>query len=262
MTVEPRVEELLASIRKAIDDDLGGISVDSSNNTSVNSQGTLMRGALREMRVNFDSSTKGREQADGEIAQLRERIGRSRNESAFVVRPPVIKPHVPRQSIETDAKRSGFGSILSGEVPRLETPARSTPARQAPALRQTYAEELPQYQPSFVEEPVYEPEYQEQVWEEQPAAMEAEQDYYQPAYQPPPPHQNVLVSPNTAYAAQSSFQQLTDAIMTRAAGDRGLEGMTQDLLRGMLKTWLDDNLPQLVEKLVREEIERVARRGR
>jgi uncharacterized protein len=71
-----------------------------------------------------------------------------------------------------------------------------------------------------------------------------------------------LVSSDTAYAAQNSFQQLTEAIMSRASGDRGLEGVTQDLLRGMLKTWLDDNLPQLVEKLVREEIERVARRGR
>jgi cell pole-organizing protein PopZ len=29
----------------------------------------------------------------------------------------------------------------------------------------------------------------------------------------------------------------------------------------MLKQWLDENLPSLVERLVREEIERVARRG-
>jgi len=50
--------------------------------------------------------------------------------------------------------------------------------------------------------------------------------------------------------------------MARATGDRGLEDMTRDLLRGMLKTWLDDNLPDLVERLVRDEIERVARRGR
>ena len=34
------------------------------------------------------------------------------------------------------------------------------------------------------------------------------------------------------------------------------------MLRGMLKQWLDDNLPKLVERLVREEIERVARHGR
>jgi cell pole-organizing protein PopZ len=34
------------------------------------------------------------------------------------------------------------------------------------------------------------------------------------------------------------------------------------MMRPMLKTWLDDNLPALVERLVRTEIERVARGGR
>jgi cell pole-organizing protein PopZ len=34
----------------------------------------------------------------------------------------------------------------------------------------------------------------------------------------------------------------------------------KEMLRPMLKAWLDDNLPPLVERLVREEIERVARR--
>lgn len=41
-----------------------------------------------------------------------------------------------------------------------------------------------------------------------------------------------------------------------------LERVMRDLLRPMLKTWLDDNLPALVERLVRSEIERVARGGR
>jgi cell pole-organizing protein PopZ len=34
------------------------------------------------------------------------------------------------------------------------------------------------------------------------------------------------------------------------------------MLRPMLKQWLDDNLPAVVERLVRAEIERVARGGR
>ena len=159
MTVEPRVEELLASIRKAIDDDLGGIAASPATKTSGNSQGTLMRGALREMRVNFDPSAAGREQADGEISQLRERIGRSRSDSAFVMSPPSPKPHVPRASLSPEpVRRNGIGSILSGEVSRPELPP-----RQPPVLRQTYVEEAPRY----VEPAVYEPEYQERSWEEQ-----------------------------------------------------------------------------------------------
>jgi hypothetical protein len=33
----------------------------------------------------------------------------------------------------------------------------------------------------------------------------------------------------------------------------------KEMLRPMLKAWLDDNLPSLVERLVRAEIERVTR---
>jgi cell pole-organizing protein PopZ len=35
--------------------------------------------------------------------------------------------------------------------------------------------------------------------------------------------------------------------------------LTREMLRPMLKTWLDDNLPGIVERLVTAEIERVAR---
>lgn len=41
-----------------------------------------------------------------------------------------------------------------------------------------------------------------------------------------------------------------------------LSDTVRDMLRPMLKQWLDDNLPVLVERLVRAEIERVARGGR
>jgi uncharacterized protein len=36
-------------------------------------------------------------------------------------------------------------------------------------------------------------------------------------------------------------------------------GLTREMLRPMLKSWLDDNLPGIVERLVTAEIERVAR---
>jgi uncharacterized protein len=41
-----------------------------------------------------------------------------------------------------------------------------------------------------------------------------------------------------------------------------LQKYAQEMLRPMLKQWLDDNLPVIVERLVRAEIERVARGGR
>ena len=39
---------------------------------------------------------------------------------------------------------------------------------------------------------------------------------------------------------------------------RTLQDLVQEMLRPMLKSWLDDNLPTVVERLVRAEIERVA----
>lgn len=244
MTVEPRVEDLLASIRKAIDDDLGG-----GSSTSGKSQGTLMRGALREMRVSYDGDAKQRE-ADSEISKLRDRIGRSRIQSA-IADPHPLPPRFAHAAPSLKPARNGFSSILAGE------------GRTLPPLRQTVVDdELYESLETEQDQAFVEP-YVEEIWAEpEPAYVPPPPSPYYPpeAYAPPP--QAALVSPQTAYQAQNSFQELADSIMARATGDRGLENMTQDLLRGMLKNWLDDNLPDLVERLVREEIERVARRGR
>ena len=70
------------------------------------------------------------------------------------------------------------------------------------------------------------------------------------------------MSSEASDAASAAFNRFADTILSRATGDRSVEDMTRELLRGMLKQWLDEHLPALVERLVREEIERVARRGR
>lgn len=69
-----------------------------------------------------------------------------------------------------------------------------------------------------------------------------------------------LISAATDGAISAAFSQLTHTILTQNA--RTLEDLVQDMLRPMLKLWLDDNLPPLVERLVRAEIERVSRGGR
>ena len=69
-----------------------------------------------------------------------------------------------------------------------------------------------------------------------------------------------LVSPATDAALESAFNALSASIALQSSGR--IEAMTREILRPMLKTWLDDNLPGLVERLVRAEIQRVARAGR
>jgi cell pole-organizing protein PopZ len=42
------------------------------------------------------------------------------------------------------------------------------------------------------------------------------------------------------------------------SGETSLEGLTRDLLRPVLSEWLDRNLPEIVERLVKDEIARIA----
>lgn len=66
-----------------------------------------------------------------------------------------------------------------------------------------------------------------------------------------------LMSSATSAAVDSAFNALAQTVLVQNA--RTLEDLVREMLRPMLKAWLDDNLPQMVERLVRAEIERVSR---
>ncbi|MGZ3359475.1 MAG: PopZ family protein [Xanthobacteraceae bacterium] len=66
-----------------------------------------------------------------------------------------------------------------------------------------------------------------------------------------------LLSGAAASAVDSAFNELAHTVQVR--NGRTLEDFIGELLRPMLKTWLDENLPAMVERLVRAEIERVSR---
>jgi cell pole-organizing protein PopZ len=69
--------------------------------------------------------------------------------------------------------------------------------------------------------------------------------------------QESLLSRSTTAAVDGAFSALAQTVLVQNA--RTLEDLVREMLRPMLKTWLDDNLPGLVERLVRAEIERVSR---
>jgi uncharacterized protein len=66
-----------------------------------------------------------------------------------------------------------------------------------------------------------------------------------------------LLSPKADASVSGAFSALAHTILAQNA--RTLEDLVSEMLRPMLKEWLDDNLPPLVERLVKEEIERVSR---
>jgi cell pole-organizing protein PopZ len=66
-----------------------------------------------------------------------------------------------------------------------------------------------------------------------------------------------LLSENSDTAVSGAFSALAHTILAQNA--RTLEDLVTEMLKPMLKGWLDDNLPGLVERLVQEEIQRVSR---
>ena len=66
-----------------------------------------------------------------------------------------------------------------------------------------------------------------------------------------------LLASSTSAAVDSAFNSLAQTVLVQNSCT--LDDMVREMLRPMLKTWLDDNLPNMVERMVRAEIERVSR---
>ncbi|GGA48839.1 DUF2497 domain-containing protein [Sphingomonas psychrolutea] len=127
---------------------------------------------------------------------------------------------------------------------RAKRPARTLPARSDPA---------PFGHDEILElsEPAPEPEPDHPV----PAQAEASI-----AVAPPPiagPADSIL-SERTAVATRGPLDALSRMIVKpEVAGSDTLEGMVREMLRPMLRDWLDANLPPMVETMVAREIERI-----
>lgn len=115
------------------------------------------------------------------------------------------------------------------------------------------AEELTQSPPEGVGQ-IAEPQTPKVVWRQsEPASPKSEET-------PDPGEDRPLVSPETDKVVTSAFEALSAQLAAKSA--ELAEGMIRDMLRPMLKTWLDENLPGIVERLVGAEIERLARGAR
>jgi len=78
---------------------------------------------------------------------------------------------------------------------------------------------------------------------------------------------DVLLDDTQAQSLRHSFSALQTLSEPGAApqivrsGETSLEGLTRDLLRPMLKDWLDAHLPPIVEAMVEREIMRITKKG-
>ena len=75
-----------------------------------------------------------------------------------------------------------------------------------------------------------------------------------------------LMSGRTTQTSSNVLGELARAIMERremGLGDKDvtLEGMVREMMRPLLREWLDRNLPHLIERLVKKEIDKMVNRA-
>jgi len=151
--------------------------------------------------------------------------------------------------------------VLTDEVDEDGAPAK--PAAEPPAMAALAPEPPPP--PPLVGEPRVQLAEPEPKPEPEPEPTPA-----QAAPEPPPPQPQEfgrrLISDTTAAASLAALSELVSRThrepdiesLPLGNANRTLEDITRELLRPILKSWLDDNLPELVERIVREEIGRLA----
>ncbi len=92
---------------------------------------------------------------------------------------------------------------------------------------------------------------------EEPAPIVVREPVLKAAVRPAPKAAESLLSHETSASVSGAFNRLSETV--KPAPPQTVEDLMKEMLRPMLKAWLDDNLPSLVERLVRAEIERVTR---
>ena len=148
-----------------------------------------------------------------------------------------------------------------GEAPgaRARRPfGRGTPARLPDLEDADEILELDQPMDDFSEpEPVVSPSPRMTKTQEDPAERPIA------AAAPPPADAAPILSPRAAEASRGALDNLSRLLIKPESPETGtLEGLVREMLRPMLKEWLDANLPDVVERLVAQEIARISGQAR
>lgn len=120
-------------------------------------------------------------------------------------------------------------------------------------------------------EPIFEePAFEEPVFAAPKPEPVAFQPIEEPIYTPPPqpilepkPLEATigLIGAQTAEATAAAFSKVGPALPGHFASGASVEELVAYLLKPMLKEWLDQHLPRIVEERVEAELARIARRG-
>ena len=205
--------------------------------------------------------------------QLPEAQSRSVEDAKPAVTPPSMTPQAvspPPMSLADVAARVRAASerhsapLRDAENQAAASRAKSdnpmVTARMAPMSSPPHVESTQEAAPvpaASVAQPVAAPDQRTETVEPSVAPIEEAPVQRQPLSIISEKDVAALVSPAVSEQVARSFGDL--ALAVDSSSRRSFDEIAEDMLRPMLHEWLDDNLPTLVERLVREEIERVAR---
>ena len=224
---EPSMEEILASIRRIIADD-----------------------------QSLPTRARAEEAPSVEAAPAPVHVLRSEGSSDSKEEPPEpasVEP-APAQPEPEDNAMMAQGLIAAPQFPSPEMPMPQPVAAAQPAP--VLAERL---------DAIHQQTHGEAAKQEIATRLGGSDDYFDPPEEHDrpgalPTEAGPLFSVTTNSSVASAFNVL--AASRLADNSEELLGMAKDMIRPLLRSWLDENLPSMVERLVRDEIERVARGGR
>lgn len=242
---EPSMEEILASIRRIIENNEPGPDGHAVGNSDA-----------------FVPHEADEERIDADYAEQEAESQRTAANDASVVQPVSLAdvaararatPNIhfedataPKVVAEVSDAGLGHDDMAAERLREALTADEPVHAEEATVV----ADEEPELEELQAEEPV----------EQQSKPETAQVPSEHPETQPDAESRSQLVSLQTGEKVAAAFGELDAAI---AAGQhRSFDEIAEEMLRPMLTQWLDDNLPTLVERLVREEIERVSRGNR
>jgi len=227
---EPSMEEILASIRRIIADD-------EAKPVAEKPPSPAAAPAKPEKPAPAPAAKAPASEAPPPVTPVAPK-------AAAPAAPP--EPAASNNQDDIDALLNGLDETTTPEEIRPEAPDDDV-------LDLTDEMALPDPQPSFKKvEPPDDLEFTEAAARAAPS---------RPAFEPPsvegPSASQQILSRSTVSAVESAFNSLAHTVLSNNA--RTLEDLVKEMLRPMLKSWLDDNLPGLVERIVKAEIERVSR---
>jgi cell pole-organizing protein PopZ len=226
---EPTMEEILASIRRIIADDDGGGSEQK------------IEGEKKEERLDVSANATTEMNQDDIDAMLADF-------DAPVAAEPRLKAVKSKAAPSPSLAKTASSNVNEDDILELTAPAKKADEKQADVASISDVE--------FRDSDPFNPA-QDNEGDSLPTPQEVKSA-------PSSAVQAVagaeLISPQANEAVASAFGSLANAIF--AEKPRTMDDLVQDMLRPMLKSWLDENLPQMVETMVRTEIERVSRTRR